>query len=646
MRNTGRKYRRIAGFLVFLALLFFDNTVLSQKQTRTDTLNIIRPHNISHLKAGPLFFPDDSLSPDPGKLIPYGFIGKDRSLIFFDSLKVKASKKLITRQLYNLLIIPSRAADSKYITNPSDLDYKLYSGKTIRNIEVQQLRVFGSNINDPPASDPDRTDNLLNRTHINTSEIIIRKNLLFSEGDIVSPLVLSDNERLIRELPYIDDARILIAPVSDEEVDIIVLTRDVYSLGADVSFSGIKKGKISLFEKNIFGLGHEIGLEIPYDPDLPHSPGVGIRYKADNLIKTFINLNLFYFSGLGRRTYGFDLSRKLVSSTTKYAGGISVRQMFTSEDLDTLPEPEPLKYNLQDYWISRSFLINSEKVARIIIGARYTNNNVFVHPFILPDSYHYLQKYKMFLGSAGFSVQKFYKTNLVYGYGRIEDIPHGGLINATIGNEISEFKKRMYASINMSYGGSAGRIGYFYSSAGFGTFLNDGRTEQGMLSVRTSLISNLIYIRRYRMRNFATIGYTRGFGRYSDEHLIFNPENGFSGFRNDSIGDNQRITLSLESVLFSPINFYGFRCTFFGFADLGLMFGSYEYPGSADVLSGIGLGIRIRNDHLVFKTFQVRLGFFPNLPSYSSIHNLVVSGEALLKPYNFEPGPPSILLYK
>ena len=39
---------------------------------------------------------------------------------------------------------------------------------------------------------------------------------------------------------------------------------------------------------------------------------------------------------LEEKTYGFSLSRKLVSSTTKYAGGISVRQMYTTVDLDTL----------------------------------------------------------------------------------------------------------------------------------------------------------------------------------------------------------------------------------------------------------------------------------------------------------------------
>ena len=633
------KYRRSVRPSVVLALLFLNSLVYSQNLTRNDTINIVRPDKLIRSS----FFANDTLTVNQRNLIPLNISDKDKSLIFFDSLKVKASKKLITKTLYDLLIVSNVSGYKKQITSPSDLNYLQYSGRNIRNIEIRQLGVFGANIDNPLSSDTNKLVNLLNKTHINTNEIIIRKNLLFSEGDTVSPLTLSDNERIIRQLPYIDDARIIIVPVSDEDVDIVVLTRDIYSLGADFSFSDIKKGSVSVFEKNIFGFGHEFGLEIPYDSELPGSPGFGIEYQADNIAKTFINLNLYYFDGLGRRTYGFDLSRKLISSTTKYAGGISVREMFTSEDLDTMLVPEPLKYRLQDYWLSRSFLIDRESVSRIILGARYTNNNVFDHPFILPDSYHYLQKYRMFLGSLAYSIQKFYKANLIYGYGRTEDIPYGALLNMTLGKEINEFKKRIYAGINLSFGESVQSLGYFYTSAGFATFLNENRTEQGLLSFRTNFISNLIRAGRYRIRNFVNFDYTRGFGRYSDEHLIFSKENGFSGFRNDSIGDNQRLCISLESVLFSPINIYGFRCAFFGFADLGYLFGANEFAGSGEILSGLGLGIRIRNDNLVLKTFQIRIGFFPNLPLYSRVRYLLVSGEQLLTPHNFEPGPPSLI---
>jgi hypothetical protein len=641
-----REYRIYRRLFYFQTFFFLFTTAYPQESVTKDSLFKIHDKipalEISNIRLS-LSRTDFTYS---SELIPPTGSENEKTLIFLDSLENRASKTLITKKLYDFVIISHEPESRKDITGSSDKSFLDYSGLKIRKVEIRRLNVFGSNINTPDYYGPNKTEKLLNKTHMNTNENIIRKNLLFHEGDTISPLNLSDNERFLRELPYINDARILVIPVSDDEADIIVVTKDIYSLGANVSFGGFEKGSLSLFEKNIFGMGHEFGIEIPYDSKFTDSPGFGVNYQINNISKTFVNLGMYYEDGLGKKTYGFNLSRKLISASTKYAGNISIREMFTSDDLDSLPVPAPVKYNLQDYWLLRSFLLDAKSVKRLILGARYTNNNVFSHPYILPESYHNLQQYKMFLGSVSYSVQKYYKASLVYGYGRTEDIPYGALLNITLGKEINEFKERHYMATSISVGGSVKGLGYFYSSAGFGTFVNDGQTEQGILSFRTNFISNLAYIGKSRIRNFVNIDYTRGFDRYSDEYLVYNRENGFSGFRNDSIGDSQRLSLSLESVLFSPVNFYGFRFAVFGFADAGFLFGTNEFVGSGDFLSAIGLGIRIRNDNLIFNTFQIRLGFFPNRPEYSKINPLIVSGQQLLKPYNFEPGQPSVIPFR
>jgi hypothetical protein len=320
--------------------------------------------------------------------------------------------------------------------------------------------------------------------------------------------------------------------------------------------------------------------------------------------------------------------------------------MYISEELNTIVTPAPLRYNLQDYWLSRSFLINKESVSRVIIGTRYTNNNVFDHPLITPESYYNIQKYRIYLGSAALSIQKYTKTNLLYSYGRTEDIPYGALFKITAGREFNEFKQRSYIGGEVSFSKSSPNIGYFYSYAGLATYINKNQTEQGVLSLGMSYFSNLLNIGNSRIRNFVYINYTRGFGRYSTEYLKFNNDNGFTGFKNDSVKGTQRLSVSLESVLFSPVNLYGFRCAFFGFTEFSFLSGTNEILERGYSLSSIGLGIRIRNDNLVFNTLQVRIGYFPNPPSYSTISPINVSGEQLLRPNNFEPGPPSIIPYR
>lgn len=645
MCRTGIKYRYLLFPVFSLGFLLFYSEVFSQNRSADNQIIRIRSGPCFEPSASGSFFPDVPFN-EPVKLRQPSNISLDKNLYFYNSLEVRASKRPLTKKLFDFLIVNTDTVNSKQITGTSDASYFNYSGNRIRNIAIERLNVFGVNINEPAASNPKKIDNVLNKTHVNTSESIIKKNLIFSEGDTISPLILSDNERILRQLPFINDARIIVVPVTENESDILILTKDVYSLGGSYSYKGLKEGSVSVFEKNLLGMGHEFGIDVPYDSKEPNSPGFGFHYRVDNIASSFINLNGFYLNALGDKTYGFSLNRKLVSSGTKYAGGISVIQMYTTVALKALTAEEPLKYNLQDYWIARSILVDKESVSRIILGARYKNNNIFDRPEILPDSYYNLQRYRIFLGSVAYSVQKYYKTNLIYSYGRTEDIPYGGLIKITAGKENNEFKQRNYLGLEASLGESSKKLGYFYISAGVAAFLNKVQTEQGIVSLNMKYFSNLVVLGKYKIRNFLYADYTRGFDRYIDDRLHFITENGFSGFRNDSVWGTQRVTLSLESVVFSPVNIYGFKFAFFGFTDFSSLAGSNQIMANGINLAGIGLGIRIRNDNLVFNTFQFRLGFFPNPPQYSRISHLQVSGEQLLTPYNFDSGPPSIIPYR
>ncbi len=189
-------------------------------------------------------------------------------------------------------------------------------------------------------------------------------------------------------------------------------------------------------------------------------------------------------------------------------------------------------------------------------------------------------------------------------------------------------------------------LAIFMLIAGFPTYLNKNRTEQGIVSLGISYFSNLLNLGTAKVRNFVYVKYMKGFGRYSNEYLRFNTDNGFSGFKNDSVNGTQRFTVSLESVLFSPVNLYGFRFAFFGFADFSFLSSTNEMLGNGYTLSSIGFGIRIRNDNLIFNTLQIRISYFPNFPLYSTISPIIVSGEQLLRPANFEPGPPAVMPYQ
>jgi len=401
----------------------------------------------------------------------------------------------------------------------------------------------------------------------------LRNYLLFNAGDSLSPLILSENERIIRKLAIIDDARFIIIPVSDDQVDILLVTKDVYSLGMNVSLNGIKAGRINLLEKNLAGFGHELTISVPYDYYRDYPPGIGIIYRMNNINRSLIDAELSYINALGKTSYQASLSRDFVAATTKWAGGASINETYTTEDLDTLENPHPLEYNYLDMWGGRSFMLNEEKVSKAIFAFRYINNNVYRRPEITSTSYRSLQKYKLYLGSVALSRQKYYKTNLIYNWGRSEDIPYGGLLRFTYGREYNEFDTRDYMGVEGSLGKFIRGFGYLYGLARYSTFTRESDYEQSVMNLKSSYISNLQGAGRYKMRYFVSLDYTRGFNRYEDEYLTVSDKYGVRGFRNDSIRINQRLYCNLEAVSFSPIYLYGFRFVFFAFADLALVDG-------------------------------------------------------------------------
>jgi hypothetical protein len=78
---------------------------------------------------------------------------------------------------------------------------------------------------------------------------------------------------------------------------------------------------------------------------------------------------------------------------------------------------------------------------------------------------------------------------------------------------------------------------------------------------------------------------------------------GIYGLAGIPLRGNDKMVLNLESVVFSPLKILGFRFAFFGSVDLGIISERESLLQESRLYSGLKLGVRIRNDQLVFNTF-------------------------------------------
>jgi hypothetical protein len=84
----------------------------------------------------------------------------------------------------------------------------------------------------------------------------------------------------------------------------------------------------------------------------------------------------------------------------------------------------------------------------------------------------------------------------------------------------------------------------------------------------------------------------------------------------------------------------------FMFTDLGIIGSNQELIFAQEYYSGIGAGIRLHNESLVFKTFQLRLSFYPFHPSDMNFVQFVLNEQSKRQFYSFEPTQPQPLRFE
>ena len=133
------------------------------------------------------------------------------------------------------------------------------AGASIGRIDIKRFNVF--DLNNP--DDSQWYAKLANRWHWITREKVIRDMLLLRAGDTWSAQKAEESERLLRSQNYIYDARVRARKLCNDQVDVEVIVRDVWTLTGGVSFTtggGESRGSIFVSDINTFGTGTTLSL--------------------------------------------------------------------------------------------------------------------------------------------------------------------------------------------------------------------------------------------------------------------------------------------------------------------------------------------------------------------------------------------------
>lgn len=578
---------------------------------------------------------------------------KKNTEIFYDSLAVKANRHKVTKWLYDYMINTTNDTVNKGVVSYEY--YNTYKNKTIGTITIKPLDVFGPDFNDTAKTAHLWIEKTANKLHTSSNMNVIRKNVWLKEGMPIDPNLLMDNERFLRSLPYLKDVRFILTPRKGHKniVDILILTKDVFSLGLTGSVSNIHNGQIGVFDKNVLGIGHEVG--VTFFGHSVKKPNLGFEayYSLNNVKGNFVDFSAGYANNYIRNEFFFSFERNFLRPQTVYAGGLTAIKSYRSNFLIFDPNVianEALNYVLLDGWYGRRLDLPFNPVDprfQLTVAGRVRYTSFENRPAPDKGNRQFFANSTLYLGSLSFSQRSYVRDYRIYSYGIVEDIPKGYLHEIVFGYDNNEFGDRGYAHIFLSTGNLFKHKPYYlYTSLGVGSFFRTSGLEQGLVDSKINFISPLFKIWRVQTRQFIRLNYTVGIQRFEIEDLMLRNNIGIRGFGSRIANGKQRITLNVENVFFYKKAILNFQTALFYFLDAGIVGPANKSIFNEDYFAGVGVGLRIRNENLIFKTLQIRISLYPNHPSDVNAIGFILDEVSRSKFYSFQPKGPEPLRFE
>jgi len=200
--------------------------------------------------------------------------------------------------------------------------------------KVRQIHVTTQNIFDPnKPGENNRLFRLADRLHIVTRPEVVERQILMKPGDDYSAQAAAESERILRRNRYLYDAEVKPVPVGDGQVDLNVVTRDVWTLQGGVGFrrsGGANTTRFQVQDVNFLGTGK--GISLTHETTVDRTSNE-VSYDDPSLAGTHGRLDLAYSDNSDGSLRDLTLERPFYSLDTRWALGV---QATADDRVDSL----------------------------------------------------------------------------------------------------------------------------------------------------------------------------------------------------------------------------------------------------------------------------------------------------------------------
>jgi hypothetical protein len=550
---------------------------------------------------------------------------------------------------------PNPLIDSTSITiNKSIKSIASQEGKRINSIHIEHKHFGTFGFSDSSYKQNSLT-RIANSLHNFTKENTIRKNLFFHENEYMNPLVIAYNEKWLRDLSFIQDARIVAFPLINDSnsVDLYVVTKDVFPFGAGLQFKNIDAYDASITVENINDMGNAFTISHNFDINRKDKAGIGVNYISRNILGSFMDINV------GANTLDKNYANNensaaslyikgnlpLLNPLSQWTGGFewsisNNKNEFPDKWSDSIYQ-NTLQYRLAhiDSWIGyqlfrKNWNYNNE-VNRHFVQFRFLQNDFKSRPenYLAQIDRNY-QNISAYLFSYTLFNQKIIRTQYLYGFGRNEDLPTGKSLSITTGHYKRENANLPYAGIQLESYKLLHNEGFRHLLLSGGGSYADKQLIDFKLLASIEQISKLHYLESgYKYRSILNVSFAETLKNKFNDVLLINSIYGIPQLNKERIKGGTRLSANWESIWYNSRSFYGFRQSPFAFANITYIRTVGDPIASGDIYSAIGGGSRIRNENLIFGTVEIKGFYFPRINLQISPWNLSITTNLKFK-YN------------
>ncbi|MFN0118087.1 MAG: BamA/TamA family outer membrane protein [Elusimicrobiota bacterium] len=465
-------------------------------------------------------------------------------------------------------------------------------GKTIGRITIDNRDIF-----DP--TDPSESKwiyRAANVLHIQTNDSVIRLELLFKEGDPYDPDLIEETERNLRRFKFLRRVRITTEEHPDGVVDVVVHTKDTWTLEPQFNFSRVgnkSTTKMGIVERNLLGTGKRMGAFIHRRPDGTHN---SFSYKDQQFLGRKMSLTGDYLSGTDFRQYGASLSKFFSSSQSKNSFEIS--NFFNEEVLPAYRDGHEVgQFETESrqavFLLGRSFGSTTKMTRQGTVAYRHETRK---YEPVSGDTVGFL-KPPLALSvvelGADWKELDFIKERHIEKFDRDEDFDLGAGAGFTFGvgqNWEANRRTELLPQLRGQYGHLFQPGHFVLGGAKYNSRIANDKTDNLLFSL------DLQYFNRLRSRNTLAVhlAYDHGYRLDPENYLLLGEDTGLRGYGVGEFSGERRFLFNLEDrMFFAEDVLHLFSLGGAVFFDSGYSWNPENTMGLSDLRSSVGIGFRV-----------------------------------------------------